>query len=969
MKCHKCNADNTDTARFCSNCATQLTRGGPPSPSFTKTLESLPYALSKGSLVAGKYRVIEEIGRGGMGIVYRAEDLTLARSVAIKVLPEMFTDDAERMARFEREAKLLAALSHPNIATVFGLEASDRKRFLVMELVEGDTLAERIRRGPLPLEQALKFCLQIAEGVEAAHEKGIIHRDLKPANVKITPDDKVKILDFGLAKAFYEGTPASDLSKSPTITEQMTEPGVILGTAAYMSPEQAKGRPVDKRTDIWAFGCILYECLTGKRAFTGETVSDTMAAILRAEADWNSLPADTPGNVRTVLRRCLQKDPRERLRDIGDARVEMLEGLSEPAEVIPVSQRLSPLQHMSIGAAILVIGLLSGMLAMKYFKPATAPTSQPVVRSSVRVEPGYWLEGLRWSPPYGFDQPSRTAMAISSDGRFIVYSAVKENPGPQDKPCLYLRRTDQMGANPIAGTEGGFNPFLSPDDRWVGFWVVELSGNAKLMKVSINGGVPVTLCDAALPFGASWGPENSIVFSPDESSGLFRVSTDSGKPEILTAPDKSQEEVSHRLPHCLPDGKGALFTIMGDNYDLRPRVAVVDLKTRKWRDLIEDAADARYVPTGHLVFLRQGKLMVVPFDLGRHEVTGQPVPVIANIMQALNVNSGSHNTAAGQFSISDSGWLAYAEGGITLDGQDSLVWVDQNGRSELAASFKAPFFAPRLSPDGQRIVYLASGMEQVGWIYDLNRSIESRLTDEGKAAWLNWTPDGKRVVFGWCKSGQANLYWKRADGGSAMERLTTSDYDQEPGSWNPDGTTLAFTEWHPEKLGNDILLLDVGSRRITPFLNSQANECHPEFSPDGRWIAYVSTESGREVNEVYVRPFPGPGGRWLVSHEGGREPIWGRDQRKLFYRSVDGRQVWVVDIRTDGGFSAGKPRLLFNAQGFEMGGMVRTWDLSLDGQRFLMVKMEEKKPRPVTEMNLVQNWFEELKRLVPAGKK
>jgi len=909
-----------------------------------------------------------------MGVVYDAEDTTLARRVAIKVLPEMFTGDAERMARFEREAKLLASLSHPNIATVFGLEASDGKRFLIMELVEGDTLAERIRRGPLPLEQVLKFCLQIAEGVEAAHEKGIIHRDLKPANVKLTPDGKVKILDFGLAKAFYEGTPTPDLSKSPTITEQMTEPGVILGTAAYMSPEQAKGRPVDKRTDIWAFGCILYECLTAKRAFTGETVSDTMAAILRGEPDWDALPADTPRTLRTVLRRCLKKDPRERLRDIGDAQVEMLEGLSEPAEAIPVSQRFSLLRLMSISAVVLVIGLLSGMLVMKYFKSGPSPTSQPVVPFPVRVEPGHWLDGWRFSPIGELDRPTRTGMAISNDGRFIVYSAVKENPGLQDKPRLYLRRTDQLGSKPIAGTEGGYYPFLSPDDRWVGFWVGERSGDTgqtttsiKLMKVSIDGGMAVTLCDATTPFGASWGPENTIVFSPDENLGLFRVSADGGKPESLTTPDQSKEEFSHRLPHCLPDGQGVLFTIMRAGNDRQPRVAVLDLKTRKWRVLMEDAADVRYVPTGHLVFLRQGTLMVRPFDLGRHEVMGQPVPAVANVMQALNISNGMWNTAAGQFSISNSGWLAYAEGGITADIQDSLVWLDQEGRAEPVASSEGPYFAPRLSPDGQRIAY--SGRERAVWVYDINRGMASRLTGEGEAGGVNWTPDGKRVVFSWFKSGPPNLYWQPADGSSAMERLTTSDYVQEPGSWSPDGTTLAFTEWHPEKSGNDILLLDVGSRRITPFLNSQANESWPAFSPDGRWIAYASNESGQKVNEVYIRPFPGPGGRWLVSHEGGTEPLWARDGKKVFYRSADGEQVWVVDIRTEGGVFPGKPRLLFKAPLLSYAGMVRTWDLSLDGQRFLMDKMEERKSQPVTEMILVQNWFEELKRIVSTGKK
>ena len=904
------------------------------------------------------YRITEKLGQGGMGEVYRAEDTVLARHVAIKVLPDIFAGDPERLARFEREAKVLASLNHPNVASIYGLEQADGKRFLVLELVEGQTLAERLHKGPLPFEEALEVCRQIAEGLEAAHEKGIIHRDLKPANVKVTPEGKVKILDFGLARALHDQAATADMSHSPTITDEMTRPGVILGTAAYMSPEQAKGKTVDKRADIWAFGCVLYECLTAKRAFQGDTITETVAAILKNEPDWTLLPVDTPLFVRVVLRQCLQKDPSLRLHDIADARVEMREGLSESAEVIPVARRFPLGWVLSTGAATLVIGILIGPAVIKYFRLATSQISQPVVRSPVRLESGHRLDGWRVPPLFvGFDHLTRTAMAISSDGRFIVYSAVKENPGPQDKERLYLCRTDQLGSKPIAGTEGGISPFLSTDDRWVGFWA-----EGKLMKVAIDGGVPVVLCNVDRLFGASWGFDNSIIFAPDATSGLFRVSAESGEPEALTTPDKAKEEVSHRLPHCLPDGKCTLFTIMREPFDLQPRIAVLDLKTRKWRVLMGDAADARYVPTGHLVFLRQGTLMAVPFDLEKNEVTGQPAPAIANVMQALNIGGAPWNTAAGQFSISNSGWLAYAEGGALPDRQNSLIWVDHQGRAEPVASFKAPLSAPRLSPDGQRIAYTAEGREYQVWVYDLNRGTASRLTDEGKAGYVTWIPDGKRVIFDWMKSGQPNLFWMPADGSSAWERLTTSEYEQRPGSLTPDGTTLALVEVA------DILLLDLRSRRVTPFLNSQAEELYPVFSPDGHWMAYTSDESGR--HEVYVRPFPGPGGKWLISHEGGLEPLWARNGKELFYRSLDPpwSQVWAVDVRTDGNFSASKPRLLFNVPGLGGRSPIRTWDLSLDGQRFLMVKMEEAKPTPVTEMILVQNWFEELKRLCPTGK-
>jgi Tol biopolymer transport system component len=905
----------------------------------------------------GYYRIVEKLGAGGMGVVYRADDSHLGRQVAIKVLPDAFTGDPERLARFEREAKLLASLNHPNIAAIYGLEEADGKRFLVLELVEGETLAEGLSRGPLPIEAALGVCRQIAEGVEAAHEKGIIHRDLKPGNVKITPEGKVKILDFGLAKAYQREGSVPDLSKSPTLTDEMTRPGVILGTVAYMSPEQATGKPVDRRTDVWAFGCVMFECLTGRQAFQGDTVTEILAAILRGEPDWQALPAATSWKVKDLLHRCLRKDPKERLHDIADARIEIGESIGQPLETVTVARRFS-VGWLAAGAAML---LLAGVLIEFLVRRATQPApSFPVVRSVIKLESGHWLDGMRTE--WALQRPFRTAVAMSKDGHFIVYSAITENPGPQAKPQLYLRRTDQSEAKPMAGTEGGINPFLSPDDRWVGFWA-----GGKLMKVSIDGGVAVTLCDVLWPFGTSWGPENSIIFAPGPGSGLFRVSAEGGELESLTTPERTHEEYGHRLPHCLPDGKGVLFTIMREAFDLQPRIALLDLKTRKWRVLMGDAADGRYVPTGHLVFLRQGTLMVVPFDLERHEVTGQPVPAIANVMQALNVSASVYNTAAGQFSISDSGWLVYAEGGILPDRQNSLVWVDHKGGAEPIASFKAPFFAPRLSPDGQRIAYTTLGREQPLWVYDLNRGTASRLTDEGRTSFVTWTPDGKRVVFDWSKTGAPNLYWQPADGSSAMERLMTSDYWQFPGSWSPDGTTLAFVEWPQLNIG-DVLLLDLRSRRITPFLNSRADERYPEFSPDGRWMAYASDESGRW--EVYVRPFPGPGGKWLISQEGGMAPLWARDGKQLFYKSGPWghEKVWVVDVRTDGGFSASKPRLLFNAPGLGSGNPIRTWDLSLDGQRFLMVKIEEAKSTPVTEMVLVMNWFEELKRLAPTNR-
>jgi len=657
--------------------------------------------------------------------------------------------------------------------------------------------------------------------------------------------------------------------------------------------------------------------------------------------------------VQSLLRRCLQKDPARRLHDIGDARVEMLEGLSEPGEAIPVVPGLPLGWVLSVVTAALVIGLLIGSVAMKHARPVP---SASVVRSIIKVEPGQWLAGM--GRMMEFWRPSRTAMVISSDGQFIVYSAMEGSPGPQAVPRLYLRRTDQMEARPIAGTEGGINPFLSPDDRWIGFWA-----DGKLMKISTEGGVPAALCDVLLPFGFSWGSDNQIVFAPSGDSGLSIVSADGGKPGELTIPDRSRGEYGHRLPHCLPAGNAIVFTIVEDYLDVRPRLAALDLATRKWRVLLEDAADARYVAGGYLAFLRQGSLMIVPFNPDTLEVIGQPVPAVVNVMQALNVINTGYNTGSGQFSVSASGSLTYAPGGSLPDAQDSLVWVNSKGESSPIASFEAPFFAPRFSPDGQRIAYRTAGKGNQIWIYDLNRGTHTKLTSEGYANWVTWTPDGQRLVFGWSKAGIRSLFWQAADGSSPMQRLTQSEYNQYPGSWSPDGETLAFVQNHPVS-GSDILLFQMHDRKVSPFLNSEFDEMSPEFSPDGRWMLYGSNESGR--NEVYVRQFPGPGGRWQISSEGGTEPLWSRNGRQMFFRR--GNQILAVDVKAGTGFSAGKTRLVFEQPGFWDSLPIRCWDISPDGLRFVMVKLGERKPQPATKMILVQNWFEELKRLCPTGK-
>jgi serine/threonine-protein kinase len=955
MKCPKCHADNPDTSRFCGNCATALTQAVQP-PVLTKTLESPSYVLTKGSLIAGKYCITEEIGRGGMGVVYEAEDIKLTRKVAIKILPEIFTQNPERLARFEREARVLASLNHPNIAAIYGVEEAEGKRLLVLELVEGETLADRLSRGALALEEALDVCRQIAEGLEGAHEKGIIHRDLKPSNIKITPERKVKILDFGLAKALHDQTSEVDIRKSPTITADMTEPGVILGTAAYMSPEQATGSPVDKRADIWAFGCILYESLVGKRAFSGATVTETIAAILRGEPEWDSIPADAPENVQAVLRRCLQKNPRERLRDIADARLEIMAPAVFPSEAMISRRRISPVSLAAYTIVMLLVGILIDHVFVKHPHPSLSPS---VVTSTIKVEPGYSLDGLRRSYNAGLLWPTRTAMAISSDGRFIVYCAVKDGVSPTPRPQLFLRRLGELEAKPIAGTEGGISPVLSSDDKWIYFYA-----DKNLRKIPIAGGVPQDLCEViSEPAGISCGSDGMIYFAQFEGKGLFRVPTNGGTPEEFTRPDIKRKEFDHRLSYALPRDKGILFTITAHAFDPQASIAVMDTSTRTWKVLFENGSDARYVTTGHLVFLRQGKLMAVAFDLDKLEARGQPVTVIDGVMHALNSRVNDTNSGAGQFSFSSSGSMVYAPGGIFPANNNQAFWVDRNGHAELTKSLAGDTTSARISPDGNRITYVSQN--QI-WTYDIERQISERLTSGSISALPShpvWTPDGRRLIFAFREFGPANLFWMPVDGSASMEKLWSSEKGAWSGSCSPDGNSFAFLEETSDNY--NIMLLNLKDRKAVPFAPTSTNGWHAEFSPDGNWLAYTSDELG--TDEAFVKALSG-GRPMRISPDGGSSPLWGKSGKRIYFQKGDG--MFVVDIlRTEPDFAVSKPRQLFELPGFFRTAPFRSYDLTRDEQHFLMFKREEKEPQVATEMILVQNWFEELKRLVPTEKK
>ena len=866
------------------------------------------------------YKVLEKIGQGGMGEVYRAEDTNLSREVAIKVLPEQFTQDPQRLARFEREAKLLASLNHPNIAAIYGLEEADGVRFLALELVPGETLAERVAKGPLPVEEALEVCRQIAEGVEAAHEKGIIHRDLKPANVKVTPEGKVKILDFGLAKAFEDEVSFTDISQSPTLTEEMTRAGVILGTAAYMSPEQAKGKAVDKRADIFAFGAVLYELLTGKRAFQGETITETLGAIIHKEPDWNRLPGSVPSSIRFLLSRCLKKDAPRRLQHIDGARILIEEALSEPTAASvpglgapihpPLWKRAIPWSLTGLVAVIAAVG----------FWILTRPEAEALTR--------FVITPPATAPLF---RGGANELAISPDGRRIVYRAALQ---------LYVRSLDEFSATPIAGTERSAGDHLfSSDGESVAFFTPE-----GLKKVSLVGGGPLTLSGVSSARGGSWVGD-AIVFSSE--GRLYRVSAAGGEPEILATPDTAKGEF-YVDPEILPGGQALLFTIWTSTAS---QIALLFLETGEQKVLLA-GRQARYAATGHVVYglFDSGTLMAAPFDLARLEVTGDSVPVLEGVRGTT--------TAAIDYSFSRTGTLVYVPAG---EGEEpfNLVWVNREGVVERLGTPPHDYWYPRLSLDGRRLaVRIGSDI----WVHDISRQTLTRLSFEGVNDLPVWTPDGKRVTWRSNREGPGNLFWKLADGSGPAERLSTGEFRQNPSSWSPDGQTLAFYQ-RPGAGGpsdRDIWLLPLqGDRQPRPFLQTPFDESASVFSPDGRWLAYVSHESGR--GEIYVQPFPGPGGKWQISTEGGQEPVWARSG-ELFYRSLGGQKMMAVEITTEPVFSAGTPQLVFEGSYQPSLGRIAMYDVTRDGQRFVMIEPRQGAEAPI---NVVLNWFEELKRLVP----
>jgi serine/threonine-protein kinase len=883
-----------------------------------------------------------------MGQVYRARDTKLNRDVALKILPEAFALDGDRIARFRREAQVLAALNHPHIAQIYGLEEATATQFLVLELVDGESLDKRLARGRIPVDEALGIAKQMAEALEAAHDKGIIHRDLKPANVSLTSDGQAKVLDFGLAKTIEMANATSiGVASSPTITSPaMTRVGVILGTAAYMAPEQAKGHAADKRSDIWAFGCVLFEMLTGERAFGGDDVSETLAMILQGQPDWNALPPSTPPNLRRLLNRCLDRDPRRRLQAIGEARVKvenLLEGV--PEDVGP--------RHLAIWQRPLFWTVTCVACA------AASAAATSVWMSQRKAAPH---SPVRLEARLGVDAPLSTetgpGAVLSPDGS-VVALVVQGVNGRQ----LHVRRLDQLRATPLAGTTDAISPFFSPDGQWIGFFA-----NGKLKKVSVTGGASVTLCDAPNERGAWWGDDGTIVFQPIGTAGaLQHVSAEGGSPQPLTTLDEG--EVTQRWPQVLPGGS-ILYTsakLLGNYADAS--IVVQPASKARPTVLVRGGYFGRYVRSGHLVFVRDGALFAAPFDLDHLALTGSPVPVIEAINSTASIGSG-------QFAVSDTGTAVYFAGpGVA----SPVVWLTRDGKTAPLRSIAADWSNPRFSPDGQRLALdIYDGKQTSIFVYEWTRDALTRLTFEQGEQWHPlWTPDGRRIVYRWSEpGGTLNLYWRRSDGGGNVQRLTNGRNPQIPGSWHPSGRFLIYVETTPAT-SLDLMLLPVDGDETSgwkfgkpePFVNTPADETAPAFSPDGRWVAYQSNESGRA--EVYVRPFPGPGGYWQVSTGGGRAPVWSSTQHELLYVGVDNRIMSALYSVKNDSFVAETPRpwsdvrLLTRPRGpAGTGGM--PFDLHPDGRRVAIALLGDNQAAlPANTVVFIFNFFDELRRIAP----
>jgi len=870
-----------------------------------------------------------------MGEVYRARDTRLDRSVAVKILPSQFSSDPTLRQRFDQEAKAISSLNHPHICALYDVGHQDGTDFLVMEYLEGETLAKLLEKGSLPIAQVLKFGVEIADALDKAHRQGIIHRDLKPGNIMITKSG-AKLLDFGLAKTAMPLATGATLTAAATRSTPVTQQGTIVGTFQYMSPEQVEAKELDASSDIFSFGAVLYEMVTGQRAFRGKSQLSVASAILEKDLEpistWQPL---TPPTLDHAIHRCLAKDPDDRWQAVRDLEMELkwIADGSSQAMWPPAPSKRSTVgwRALALSLTTLLLGAAIASLATWNLKPSPP---RPVSRTVIALPLGQQLAGL--------EQP---AVALSPDGSVLAYVAIQG--GSQQ---IYLRAMDSLEARPIPGTEGGANPFFSPDGQWLGFFPGQ-----RLKKVPVSGGATQTIVDAVQLHGASWSSKEIIAFKGLGISAFQQVPAGGEAPQSLTRVEKGV--AIQRWPDFLPGGEAVLFVVPPSGFDwTNTQISVQSIETGERRDLFRGGTQPRYAASEHLIYAQQGTLMAVPFDPRRLTTIGAPTPMVEGVLQ-------SALSGASQYSLSVSGSLVYVRGDVQ-SAQHRLVWVARNGAEQTIAAPVRTYIFPRLSPDGGRVAVSIIEHETHLWLYDLARETLTRLSFEGTVNHnATWTPDGKRIAFDSDKEGTLNIYWRLADGSGGLERLTSSQHPNVPMSWSPDGQLLAFIETNAAT-GSDIWVLRLSDRKPQPFLVTPFNESVPRFSPDGHWLTYISNESGR--NEVYAQPYPGPGGKWQISTEGGTEPVWNRNGRELFYRNGD--KMMAVEIATQSGFVAGKPHMLFEGRYARTPATSPNYDVSPDGQRFLMLKPDEQEAAAPTQINVVLNWFEELKRRVPPGK-
>jgi Tol biopolymer transport system component len=895
------------------------------------------------------YRLEAKIGEGGMGEVWRAVDSTLNRPVAIKILPPMFSEDAERLARFEREARLLASLSHPNIAVIHGLHSAEGIHFLAMELIQGEDLAQRLGRGALPIEDSLDVAKQIAEALEAAHESGVIHRDLKPANVQITPDGKVKVLDFGLAKAFETESGSGNPSMSPTITSAGTRAGMILGTAAYMSPEQARGRSVDRRTDIWSFGCVLYEMLTARQAFGGETISDTIAAVLRSEPDYAALPAGTPARIRDLLRRCLKKDPKRRLQAIGDGRLALEEALEGPAEESPAA---APAVQTSSPALRWLPWLVAGVLALAlvtsfaFKRPGTLATARSPIHLKVEM-----IQNAALRTDLG------AAVVMSPDGKTLAFVA-----GQNGNDRLYVRRLDRKESTVLSGTEGARAPFFSPDGRWVAFF-----SGGRLLKVGSDGGAPVHLADLKNGDGrgGTWGDGDVIVFAKGFDTGLFRVAGAGGKTEPLTELAPGSDERSHRWPSFIPGGKAVVFMTQktGQDYD-DADVEVVPLDTRARKVVLHGGSYPR-VAAGALLFVRENVLLAAPFDSEKLMVTGPAKPVVEGIRASTGDQESGDGSA--QYALSSAGNLVYRESGIQDRVQNTeFLWVDRAGRESPAFQEPMRVLSFAISPDGNRVAMAARTAKGVGvWVRDLTRGATWPVSADGDGSLQPvWSRDGLRLARAWRpRNGERAIRIGPVDGAAPETSIPSQGEAMAPTSWSPDGKFL-LVEYYTNKTADDFGVLSVGAEnQLRPFVETPGYDGGAQFSPDGRWVAYYSDGAGSP--EIYVTSFPGPGPRLRVSTAGGGGVRWSHDGREIYFVPPQDRHLMAVTAEEAGGtLHLGAPRQIYSGW-LGSHGARPVYDVHPDGKQFLVIKrLPQDAGQDPSHVVIIFDWAEELGRIL-----